>query len=149
MAGLAGGFIIENLTQIFLFSRKLFFYWNFMVTCDQQEKGVSSPKVLLGFFLTKTKFILKVCWMQIDLIQLQQNISIFHTILTIYANCINKLTNVCIFLRFFSFSNFFIFFFFFFFVNSVKLFWFTLLCLQIILTLLLLTIKFYTRLDLS
>ena len=48
--------------------------------------------------------------MQIDVIQLHQNISIFHTISTMYTNCINKLTNVCIFLRFFSSSNFSIFF---------------------------------------
>ena len=33
-------------SSIFLFSKYLF-YWNIMVTCDQQDKVASSPKVLL------------------------------------------------------------------------------------------------------
>ena len=41
LAGLLGGSPIENLIPISLFSKKLFFY-NIMVTCDQQEKVLSS-----------------------------------------------------------------------------------------------------------
>ena len=49
LAGLAGGSTIENLTPILVF--EIFFYWTIMVTCDQQEKVASSPKILLGIFL--------------------------------------------------------------------------------------------------
>ena len=43
---LAGGSPNENLTPIFWFQKNLFFL-DIMVTCDQQEKVLSSPKVVL------------------------------------------------------------------------------------------------------
>ena len=50
LAGLAGGSTIENLTQIFLFS-KYICYWNIMETCGRQEKVASGCQVLLGIFI--------------------------------------------------------------------------------------------------
>ena len=49
--GLGGGFHNQKLHSGFQVLKKNFFYGNIMVTCVQQEKVASSPKVLLGIFL--------------------------------------------------------------------------------------------------
>ena len=49
---------LKIFSLIFLFSKNLFF-WNIMVTCDEQEKVSSSQNVLLSIFLKIRNFILR------------------------------------------------------------------------------------------
>ena len=61
-AGLAGGSPIENLTLIFFVVFKKIFLENIIVTCDQQEKVLSSQNLLL--WILQIRYLI---WMYAEL----------------------------------------------------------------------------------
>ena len=138
------------MTQIFLFKKITFFIETLWWLVINRKKMCLVLRYYLDFFWQKQNLFwgyaeCKLMWFNYI------KISVFFIL---FQPCIQIVLinwQMCVF-----FSDFFLLqifpfflFIFFFFDNSVKLFWFTPLCLKITLTLLLLTVKFYTRLDLS